>query len=60
MQKYILEDKEYRVAILSFEKELILNSKNIRLTSYSELADNKYVKAGYTKRSGGYGIISFF
>ena len=60
MQKYTLEDKEYRVAILSFEKELILNSKNIRLTSYSELADNKYVKAGYTKRSGGYGIISFF
>ena len=59
-QKYTLEGKEYRVAILSYAEKCALESKNIKLTSYSKLADNKYIKAGYTKRSGGYGIIALF
>ena len=59
-QKYTFEGKEYRVAILSYAEKISLDSKNIKLTSYSKLADNMYIKAGYTKRSGGYGIIAFF
>ena len=55
-----MEEKEYKVAILSYAEKCALESKNIKLTSYSKLADNKYIKAGYTKRSGGYGIIALF
>jgi len=59
-EKYNLEGKEYNVAVLSYFKNVNLVTSNIKLDSYSKLADSKYVKAGYTKQSGGYGIIVFY
>ncbi len=58
--KYTLEGKAYNVAVLSCADKFSLDAKKIKLASYSKLADSKYVKAGYTKRSGGYGVIAFY
>ena len=58
--KYTLEGKSYNVAVLSCTDKFSLEAKKIKLASYSKLADSEYVKAGYTKRSGGYGVIAFY
>ena len=58
--KYTLEGKAYNVAVLSCADKFSLEAKKIKLASYSKLADSEYVKAGYTKRSGGYGVIAFY
>lgn len=58
--KYTLEGKSYNVAVLSCVDKFSLEAKKIKLASYSKLADSEYVKAGYTKRSGGYGVIAFY
>jgi hypothetical protein len=57
VEKYKLDDKEYNVAVYSFAKDILLPRNDIKLTGYKDLADNKKVKAGYTKK---YGFIVFY
>jgi hypothetical protein len=58
LEEYLLEEQPCHVAVYS-KKSAIELTENIRISSYSALRNNKFVKAGY--RDGkNYGLIVFY
>jgi hypothetical protein len=57
VENYELDKKSYQVAIYSAKDVVTLQNDRIRLKGYNDLAENIYVKAGYTKK---YGIIVLY
>jgi hypothetical protein len=57
VEKCKLDDQDYKLAIYSFDETVALKSKDIKLSSYTDLRDNKAIKAGYTNQ---YGFLVFF
>ncbi|MDR1743178.1 MAG: hypothetical protein LBR48_05080 [Dysgonamonadaceae bacterium] len=57
VENYELNGQSYKVAVYSTQSSVELKNDNIRLKGYKDLANNTYVKSGYTKK---YGIIAFY